>query len=89
MQQLKDVIVDRGMKIRTGIRQVRDVNHSVSVFKDMYLKNDGSTYVVVLDLPAQDVARMFAFEVSGWIRFCLFHFFIYIFHVISHGWIRY
>ena len=80
MQQLKDVIVDRGMKIRTGIRQVRDVNHSVSVFKDMYLKNDGSTYVVVLDLPAHDVARMFAFEVSGWTRIC----FLFIFFFISY-----
>ena len=58
MEQLRNVIVDDGLSIRTHIRAVTSGDEAADAFAKMYKKDSNRLYHVVLDLNGTETSKI-------------------------------
>ena len=64
MEQLQDIIVYNGLKIRTAIRSVTGGDEAASVFEKMYKQNSNANHYIVLDLNSTEISKIVRHMVS-------------------------
>ena len=69
MEQLKDIIVYNGLKIRTSIRSVTGGDDASNVFKEISKENSNMDHHIVLDLNATEISKIIKNMVSSFLTY--------------------